>query len=232
MASCCVNPTLCLCLSRQLPLRVLLQKFNKLSSILLQLVFGYTINLQQNLRIRRESFSDLFECGCGENIVVMNAEDFAQLLAQIIEFLQTLFNHLFSLRNILNHRRFVLSDAGCTLCLNKLNLHAATQYTHGFRPSRDIGHCLPIVSDIEVLHQHTIQHQFLKKPLCIVFGIRCSYPKHSGLDPSTFGAQKYVDQHVKSESVLLGGFAVSVSNLLTVLLHKPHNLLHIIGDIS
>lgn len=66
--------------------------------------------------------SYLFECGCGENVVVMNAEDFAQLLAQIIEFLQTLFNHLFSLRHILSHRGFVLSDAGCTLSLKKFNL--------------------------------------------------------------------------------------------------------------
>lgn len=66
--------------------------------------------------------SNLFECGCGENVVVMNAENFAQLLAQIIEFLQTLFNHLLSLRDVLGHRGFVLSDAGRTLSLNKFNL--------------------------------------------------------------------------------------------------------------
>lgn len=52
----------------------------------------------------------------------MNAENFAQLLAQIIEFLQTLFNHLLSLRDVLSHRGFVLSDAGRTLSLNKFNL--------------------------------------------------------------------------------------------------------------
>lgn len=78
--------------------------------------FHYTVYYETLLT------SNLFERGCGKNVVVMNAEDFAQLLAQIIEFLQTLFNHLFSLRHILSHRGFVLSDAGCTLSLKKFNL--------------------------------------------------------------------------------------------------------------
>lgn len=41
-----------------------------------------------------------------------------------------------------------------------------------------------------------------------------------------------IHQHVQCQSVLLRCLTVPPSNFLTVLLGKPHNLLHVIGDIS
>lgn len=41
-----------------------------------------------------------------------------------------------------------------------------------------------------------------------------------------------IHQHIQCQSVLLRCLTVPPSNFLAVLLGKPHNLLHILGDIS
>lgn len=60
--------------------------------------------------------------GSGEDVVIVNAKDLAQPLAQISELLQTLLDHLLALGDILGNSSFVLSDAGGTLGLIELHL--------------------------------------------------------------------------------------------------------------
>lgn len=55
--------------------------------------------------------SYLFQCGSGEDVVIVNAKSFPQLLAQICQLLQTLLNHLFPLRDLLSHSCFMFPDA-------------------------------------------------------------------------------------------------------------------------
>lgn len=50
--------------------------------------------------------------GRGEDVVIVNAECFAQLLAQIGQLLQTLLDLLLPLGNVLGHSSFVFPDAG------------------------------------------------------------------------------------------------------------------------
>lgn len=64
----------------------------------------------------------LFQCGSGEDVVIVNAKRFPQLLAQICQLLQTLLNHLFSLRDILGNSSFMFPDARRTLRLIEVHL--------------------------------------------------------------------------------------------------------------
>ena len=67
---------------------------------------------------------DLFQGGGGEDVVVVNAESFPQLLAQICQLLQTLLDLLLSLGDVLGHGRLMSPDAGRTLCLIELHLRS------------------------------------------------------------------------------------------------------------
>ena len=69
----------------------------------------------------------LLQSGEGEDVVVMNAKHLAQLLAQLCELLETLLDHLLSLRNALGHGGFVFPDAGGRLCLKELHLGGDTR---------------------------------------------------------------------------------------------------------
>lgn len=74
------------------------------------------------LRIFSEITRDLLYGGSGEDVVIVKAKCFAQLLAQLDKLLETLLNHLLSLRNVLGHSTFMFPNAGCTLGLIKLHL--------------------------------------------------------------------------------------------------------------
>lgn len=69
-----------------------------------------------------EITSDLLQRGGGEHVVIVDAERFAHLLAQVGQLLQTLLHLLLSLGNILGHGSFVLPDAGRALRLVELHL--------------------------------------------------------------------------------------------------------------
>lgn len=69
----------------------------------------------------------LFHGVGGEDVVVMQAKCFAQLLAQIHQLLQTLLDHFLPLGHVLGHSGLLFSHAGRTLRL--VELHLQGQHT-------------------------------------------------------------------------------------------------------
>lgn len=76
---------------------------------------------------RQKGFTGyLFHGVGGEDVVVVQAKGFAQLLAQIHQLLQTLLDHLLPLGHVLCHGGLLLSDAGRALRLVELHLQPRT----------------------------------------------------------------------------------------------------------
>lgn len=82
-----------------------------------------TFNSPRSFSQRSKSFTGyLFHSVGGEDVVIMQAKRFAQLLAQIHQLLQTLLDHLLPLGHVLGNGCFLFSDAGCALRLVELHL--------------------------------------------------------------------------------------------------------------
>lgn len=74
------------------------------------------------------STSDLLQGGSGEDVEIVKAEGFAELLAQIRQLLQTLLNLLLSLGHVLGHGSLLFTDTGGALRLVKLHLQMRTLF--------------------------------------------------------------------------------------------------------
>lgn len=66
--------------------------------------------------------SYILQGGGREDVKIVNAKSFSQLLAQICQLLQALLNLLLSLSDVLGYSSFVFPDARCTLCLVEFHL--------------------------------------------------------------------------------------------------------------
>lgn len=60
-------------------------------------------------------------------------------------------------------------------------LHVPREHIRGFGSSRDIGHSLAVVSDVEVLLQDVVQNHFFEETVSIMPGVGSSHLKHSCL---------------------------------------------------
>lgn len=87
-----------------------------------------TVVFYKNCFFFSHSTSDLLQGGSGEDVEIVKAEGFAELLAQIRQLLQTLLNLLLSLGHVLGHGSLLFTDTGGALRLVKLHLQMRTLF--------------------------------------------------------------------------------------------------------
>lgn len=61
-------------------------------------------------------------------------------------------------------------------------LHVSREDVHGFGSSRDVGHGLAAVGDVQILHQDVVQHQLFEEPVSVVPGVGGAHPVQPRLD--------------------------------------------------
>ena len=69
-----------------------------------------------------------------------------------------------------------------------LHLCVSGHDVDGLGPGGDVGHGLPVVGDVEVLHQGVVQHQLLEEPVGVVPGVGGSQAEHPRLHLGRLGA--------------------------------------------
>lgn len=65
--------------------------------------------------------------------------------------------------------------------------HVSRENVHGLGSSRDVGHRLAVVGDVQILHQDVVQHQLFEEPVCVVPRVGGAHPIHTRLDLGRLG---------------------------------------------